>query len=266
MLVETYFKKEDIGLMADIVEPDFSFLDEKALSFLENDKTAITLSLDGRPIFCGGVLLKSENRGEIWAVLDKKAARYAKSIHKRVKEIIEKLPIERLEAKVKRDFDAGHRWVKALGFNVVLTTDKYVCYGKDKVPALQDFKTKVQNLEDTLRGLPQEEGMTLKHHFTKGLYARELFIPAGTMLVGKIHKHENLNILSQGKISVATEDGVVTLEAPATIVSKAGTKRAGYAHTDCVWTSIHATEETDLEKIEAEVIAESYDKLEGAGA
>ena len=37
-----------------------------------------------------------------------------------------------------------------------------------------------------------------------------------------------------------------------------GTKRAVYAHPDVVWTTIHLTNETDLDKIEAEVIAPTY--------
>ena len=39
--------------------------------------------------------------------------------------------------------------------------------------------------------------------------------------------------------------------------SKAGTKRAGLAHEDTVWITIHATKETDLKKIEANEIVEN---------
>lgn len=92
------------------------------------------------------------------------------------------------------------------------------------------------------------------HHFADGIYARELRIPAGTVLTGKVHKTEHLNILSQGKITVWTEEGMKTVEAPYTIVSKPGTKRAGYAHTDCVWTTIHGTALRDLDELEAALI------------
>jgi ABC-type hemin transport system ATPase subunit len=31
----------------------------------------------------------------------------------------------------------------------------------------------------------------LKHHFADGIYAREMHIPKGHVIVGKIHRHEN---------------------------------------------------------------------------
>lgn len=112
-------------------------------------------------------------------------------------------------------------------------------------------------LQDELLKLPQVEIVTT-HHFSKGLYAREIFIPKGTILIGKIHKYENLNILSQGDITILTEFGARRLRAPFTVVSPPLTKRVGYAHEDTVWTTIHATDETDLEKLEAELILPTF--------
>lgn len=99
--------------------------------------------------------------------------------------------------------------------------------------------------------------LPVKHHFSQGVYARELFIPKGTLLTGKIHKYAQLNILSQGELSVLTEDGIVRVKAPFTVVSPPGTKRIAFAHEDSVWTTIHGTDETDLDKIEAHYIAET---------
>lgn len=110
-------------------------------------------------------------------------------------------------------------------------------------------------------GAAEQIDLPLKHHFSKDLYGRELFIPAGSLIVGKIHKHQSLNILASGDISVVTEDGIKRVQAPYTTVSKPGTKRIGYAHTDSVWITVHATQETDLEKIEEEVIAKDYDDV-----
>jgi hypothetical protein len=94
----------------------------------------------------------------------------------------------------------------------------------------------------------------VSHYFSDGVYAREMRIPAGTVATGKVHKTLHLNILSQGDVSVMTESGIKRIQAPATIVSPPGTKRAVYAHTDVVWTTIHGTHETDLEKLEADLI------------
>jgi hypothetical protein len=114
----------------------------------------------------------------------------------------------------------------------------------------------VNSLEIEMLKMPQLD-LPIKHYFSPGLYARELFIPAGTLLTGKVHKFEHLNIMSQGDMSVLTENGIKRVQAPFTIVSPAGTKRIAFAHADTVWTTIHATEETDLDKIEDLLVANS---------
>lgn len=106
----------------------------------------------------------------------------------------------------------------------------------------------------------------IKHFFSDGTYGREMTILAGTVIVGKIHKHSHINVISKGIIDVWTEYDRVRYEAPITFVSKPLTKRLVKAVEDTVWTTIHVTDETDLDKIEKEVIAETYDGLEWGGA
>lgn len=115
-------------------------------------------------------------------------------------------------------------------------------------------REKVNAIEAAMRQMVTVE-LPVTHHFSPGVYARELFIPKGTVLTGKIHKYAQLNIMSAGDLSVLTEDGIVRVQAPFTIVSPAGTKRIAYAHEDTVWTTIHGTHETDVDAIEANVIA-----------
>jgi hypothetical protein len=115
-------------------------------------------------------------------------------------------------------------------------------------------RSKVFAAEAWMKEQPQLN-LKVEHHFSYGVYARELHIPAGTLLVGEIHKLENLNILSKGKISVLTEDGIKKIRAPFTVVSPPGTKRIAYAHTDCIWTTIHGTFEIDTDKIKDFFIA-----------
>ena len=103
----------------------------------------------------------------------------------------------------------------------------------------------------------------LKHSFADGIYVREIFIPAGTLLVGKIHKHEHPNMFVSGDVSVYTEyDGVQRLNKPTSMISKSGTKRVVYAHQDTIWITYHRTDKTGLKEIEAEIIVPSYDDLE----
>ena len=121
---------------------------------------------------------------------------------------------------------------------------------------------KLYSLEAALGDTPEVD-FPLQHVFAPGVYARTMSIPKGGVLVGKIHKHKHLNILSQGTVLVLTEnEGIERLTGPLTMVSEQGTKRAVVAETDAVWTTIHLTNETDLAKIESEVIAASFEEYE----
>jgi hypothetical protein len=73
-----------------------------------------------------------------------------------------------------------------------------------------------------------------------------------------------LNIISKGKVKVFTEFGEKYFVAPCTFISEVGLKRAVYAEEDTIWTTVHLTEfenESDLSKIEEEVISPSYDDM-----
>lgn len=100
------------------------------------------------------------------------------------------------------------------------------------------------------------------HYFSKDVYAREIKVPKGSVIIGKIHKHKNLNIVSAGEISVLSIEGLKRIKAPCTFVSEPGVKRMAYVHEDTVWTTIHGTDEIDLEKIEEQFIAKNYDEVE----
>lgn len=106
-------------------------------------------------------------------------------------------------------------------------------------------------------GIPDPE-CPLTHLFAPGQYARTIFIPQGTLVVGKIHKHAHLNMLMVGSVLVATEEGPKRYDAPRVMVSKAGTKRVLYTATDVIWTTVHLTDKTDLDEIEEELIAKDY--------
>lgn len=119
------------------------------------------------------------------------------------------------------------------------------------------IRQKVNALEAMMLTMPQVD-MPVRHHFCpQGVYARELHIPAGAILTGKVHKYWQLNIMSKGELSVLTEDGIVRVKAPFTVVSPPGTKRVAFAHEDTVWTTVHATDETDVDKIEAHFVVDT---------
>lgn len=115
------------------------------------------------------------------------------------------------------------------------------------------------------------EDCELNHYFTPKdekygccTYAREMLIPKGTLIIGKIHRHQHLNFITKGKVKVFTEFGNKYLTAPCTFISEVGLKRAVYAEEDTLWTTIHLTEyvgESNLDKIESEIIAPSYNDI-----
>ena len=103
----------------------------------------------------------------------------------------------------------------------------------------------------------------VKHHFAPGSYGREMTLPAGMVVVGKIHKHAHINVISKGRVQVFTEqDGVLELAAPCTFVSSPGTKRVVHVLEETVWTTVHVTDKTDLAEIEREVIATDFMEVE----
>ena len=128
-----------------------------------------------------------------------------------------------------------------------------------------EIRSRILDLESRMQGLEQLD-LPLKHHFAEGSYGREIFVPKGSLVIGKIHKHSHVNVVSQGECSVLTEFGVDRIKAPFTFVSKPGTKRVVYTHEDTIWTTIHVTDETDLEKVEDVVIAKTYEEFEAMGA
>lgn len=131
-----------------------------------------------------------------------------------------------------------------------MTTTYEVARPKNSASIELSDRDKVSLLEEEMFKREQIP-IPIKHYFSPGVYAREITIPAGTLLTGRIHLYEQLNILSSGKISVLTHEGMKDVEAPFTVVSPPGTKRIAYAHTECTWTTILATEEKDPDLIEA---------------
>lgn len=138
--------------------------------------------------------------------------------------------------------------------------------------ATRNVRDDILELENALLKVPgavrgDSDLMPLKHSFAPGMYVRQIFIPKGTILTGKIHRHAHPNFLMSGEVIVVTEErGREHLKAPMSIISAAGTKRAILALEDTVWITVHATEETDLQKIEDYVIAKDFDAIEPADA
>lgn len=121
-----------------------------------------------------------------------------------------------------------------------------------------DFEDKLKNSDLALSEKELHELNPVKHSFADGCYIREIFNPAGELLVTKIHKKKHPFFLMEGKMSILTEEGVKHIQAPYNDITKPGTKRIIYTHTDCKFITVHATDKTDIKEIEKDVIAENY--------
>ena len=99
------------------------------------------------------------------------------------------------------------------------------------------------------------------HNFADGQYIREIFNPAGEIIVTKVHLKNHPFFLLEGKMSIITAEGFETIEAPYYGVTKAGTRRIIMAHEDCRFVTVHRTDSLSVNDIEKEVVADSFEEL-----
>lgn len=91
------------------------------------------------------------------------------------------------------------------------------------------------------------------HYFAKGLYLRELTVPAGMLIVGKMHKSQHFVIITKGKAEVLSTQGRSIVTAGYVALSEPGIKRVVLALEDTTFINVHLNEDDtqDLEIIEA---------------
>ena len=88
------------------------------------------------------------------------------------------------------------------------------------------------------------------HHFSPGIYMREVKIPAGTFAIGHRQKTEHLNIFLRGRVMMLGEDGSTKeLIAPMIFTGQPG-RKMGYISEDVVWLNVYTTKETDVDTLE----------------
>lgn len=117
----------------------------------------------------------------------------------------------------------------------------------------QVSKEQIERLQSEMAAMPQAELVT-EHSFSPGMYLRKVFRKAGTLIVGKVHKEPHFFLCAKGEIIAWTETGMRHLYAGDVVESKPGTKRVTLAVTDAIGITIHRTDKTDLDDIEAELI------------
>jgi quercetin dioxygenase-like cupin family protein len=103
----------------------------------------------------------------------------------------------------------------------------------------------------------EQLGCEITHHFSSGVYAKEVIIPAGRLLVQHKHAHDHMSILASGRVVVSIGDRKREYSAPAVINIPAGVSHSVASIADSVWFCVHHTNETDPDEIDAQLILET---------
>lgn len=108
----------------------------------------------------------------------------------------------------------------------------------------------------------------LEHVFIPGMYIREIFMPAGTLITSKIHKTEHPFFILSGAVSVynAENDETILMVEGYGGITKPGTRRVLYIHSDTIWRTHHKIGfitgiENDWSAEEKEVLLEKIEDI-----
>ncbi len=131
----------------------------------------------------------------------------------------------------------------------------------------KEFETGIMKVQNVLEknGHTKEIGMKrnpVVHTFTDGQYIREIFNPAGELIVTGIHTVQHPFFLLVGEMSILSKEGESIIKAPYYGITEVGTKRIIYAHTDCIFVTVHPnpTEERDIPTLEKLISAEDFEE------
>ena len=118
---------------------------------------------------------------------------------------------------------------------------------------LTPSRKQIELLQSEMSKLPQYEAPT-EHVFHGGMYCRQVWRPAGCLIVGKVHKKEHFYMVVSGTVKVTTDDGLQTITGPMLLCSKPGTKRAVFAETDALCMTFHRVDSNTVEDAESELV------------
>jgi hypothetical protein len=119
----------------------------------------------------------------------------------------------------------------------------------------------ILRIEQELLQMPQVE-LPIEHYQIDGVYARSMFIPAGTILTGKIHNFESIAILAKGRIRITNGTESYIISEGHIMVDKPGVKRLGYAETDVIFITVHRTDNIEIEAIEKELVSATFEEYQ----
>lgn len=127
-------------------------------------------------------------------------------------------------------------------------------------------REKILALEAELSKLPQlpPEARPVRHIFAPGVYLREIFLPPGACVTGRIHRFDHACMVL-GDLTIYSQEGLKRITGCETFVSTAGVKRAVFVHAPTWFTTIHPnpTDERDIPTLEAMFTVGDWAQLTG---
>jgi len=99
-----------------------------------------------------------------------------------------------------------------------------------------------------------ELDLQTQHHFSDGLYAKQMVLPKDHFAITHAHKYDHLSILASGKVVVDVNGLRTEYVAPACINILADQNHSIIALEDSVWFCVHATDETDADSVDEVLI------------
>ena len=100
----------------------------------------------------------------------------------------------------------------------------------------------------------------ITHHKAGDTYVREMLIPEGMLLLGRVHKRPLVNILSKGRTVIIDSNGKHTYVAPCTWVSQAGTQRLMFCPEETILNTAHVSKAECAEDFWDDLTVDNYEE------
>ena len=128
-----------------------------------------------------------------------------------------------------------------------------------KTIAKQTLTHKIDELESVMLDNFPIVDCPVTHRFTEGMYVREIFMPAGSLITSKIHKTQHTYFVMKGKCIVWIDGVEHLIEAPYIGITEPNTRRVLYILEDCIWATSHPNPENETVEQIGERIIEKHD-------
>ena len=123
-------------------------------------------------------------------------------------------------------------------------------------------------VEAALLKQPQAE-CPVQHFFIPGHYCRQITMPAGSLIVSKVHNTWHAYTVTKGFVSVVTDEQQMRVQhirvggegEHFASLTEPGTRRLLFCHEETVWTTFHPTQMTDVDTIEDSIMLPNTNPL-----